>query len=111
MAITYSQALEIAISATTGEVAEKLSALKAQMEKKHNSSKPTKNQIENEAVKNEILEALASVSSPVTVSEILGLMENVYTNQKISALLRQLKDAGKVTKEIDKKKVSRFSLA
>lgn len=77
---------------------------------KKRSSSPTKTQIANEAVKNEILDALAKVSEPVTVSEILALLENSYTNQKISALLRQLKDAGKVEKIVDKK-VSRFILA
>ncbi len=81
-----------------------------EMLSKKRSSTPTKNQIANENVKNEILEVLANVSEPITVSEILSFMENTYTNQKISALLRQLKDAGKVVKTIDKK-VSRFSLA
>ena len=110
MAITYSQALEIAIANVDAEVAEKLTALKAQIEKRHSSSSPTKTQKANEGVKAEILEALATVSEPITVSELLGILPNSYTNQKISALLRQLKDAGKVEKVIDKK-VSRFILA
>ena len=80
------------------------------LSKKRSTSTPTKTQRENENVKAEILEALSQVAEPVTVSELLGIMPNSYTNQKISALLRQLKDAGKVEKVIDKK-VSRFILA
>lgn len=110
--MTYAQALENAIAVVDSETAEKLTALKAQLAKKRSasSSKPTKTQIANEGVKAEILEALAHVSEPLTVSEIIALMPNEYTNQKISALLRQLREAGKVEKFVDKK-VSRFALA
>lgn len=109
--MTYAQALEIAIASVADETAvEKLKALKAQVEKKRTSSTPTKTQIANEGVKAEILEVLAQVDEPITVTEIIGLMKETYNNQKISALLRQLKEAGKVVKTIDKK-VSRFALA
>jgi len=114
MAITYSQALEIAIANCEGEVAEKLALLKAQVEKRHSgSSKPTKTQVENEAIKGAILEVLTDEGQ--TASEILaqlpeGLSAKALTNQRVSALLRQLIAENKVVKAIEKK-VSYFSLA
>lgn len=110
MAITYVDALTVAINAVDGEVAEKLTALREQIAKKKGSSKPTKTQVENEKVKEAILAVLADCDEPITVKEILGLLEGDYTSQKISALLRQLVNSGKVEKTIEKK-VSRFALA
>lgn len=110
MAITYVDALEVAINAVADtEIAEKLSALKAQVAKRHSSSKPTKNQIANEGIKEQIISVLANYEN-VTVKELLELLDGDYTSQKISALLRQLVTAGKVVKTTEKK-VSRFSLA
>ena len=109
--MTYAQALEIAIASVADEaVVEKLTALKAQMAKKHSSSKPTKLQIENEKIKDEILEVLATAEERLRVGDVLKLLEGEYTSQKISRLMSQLVEAGKVTKEIEKK-VSYFSLA
>lgn len=108
--MTYVEALEIAIATVDSEVAEKLTALKAQVAKKRTSSKPTKTQVENEAIKEQILAVLADCEEGVTVKEILGLLDGDYTSQKISALLRQLVTAEKVVKSTEKK-VSRFALA
>ena len=110
MAITYVDALNTVIPMVDGEVAEKLTALREQMAKKRGSSKPTKTQVANEAVKAEILEALAEADEPMTCGEITKVLEGDYTSQKISALLRQLVAGGKVTKSTEKK-VSRFELA
>ena len=110
MAMTYVEALEQAIANCEGEVAEKLTALKAQVAKKRSSSKPTKTQVENEAIKEKILEVLLQNENAVTCGEIVKALENEYNPQKISALLRQLKEAGKVVKTTEKK-VSRFALA
>lgn len=123
MAITYAQALENAIAVVESdndmenrvETAEKLKALKAQIEKKHSSgsSKPTKTQKENEVIKGAILAVLTDEGQ--TASEILaqmpeGLSEKALTNQRVSALLRQLIADNKVVKSIEKK-TSYFSLA
>ena len=110
MAMTYVDALNVAINAVDGEVAEKLTALREQVAKRHSSSKPTKTQVENEKIKESILAVLAECDEPVTVKEILAIMDGDYTSQKISALLRQLVNAEKVEKTIEKK-VSRFALA
>lgn len=73
------------------------------------SSKPTKRQVENEAVKANILEVLSTEGQSVT--EILAQLEDSsLTNQRVSALLRQLRESGSVHKEVVKGK-SLFSLA
>ena len=71
MAMTYVEALEqaIAMFGGEGEVAEKLTALKAQVAKKRSSSKPTKTQVENEAIKEQILAVLADCDEGVMVKE------------------------------------------
>lgn len=70
--------------------------------------KPTATQRANEGVKEEILAVLSDEA--VTVTEIVKTLDADYTNQKISALLRQLIADGKVEKVVDKRK-SLFKLA
>lgn len=70
--------------------------------------KPTATQKANEGVKDEILAVLSDEG--VTVTEIVKTLDADYTNQKISALLRQLVADGKVEKVVDKRK-SLFKLA
>ena len=72
----------------------------------------TKNQKENEGIKETILEVLAGLNEPITVTDFLKADERVaeYSNQKVSALMKQLVDANKVVKIIEKKK-SYFKLA
>lgn len=71
----------------------------------YKSSKPTKRQTENEAVKGRIAEVLTDEGQ--TVTEILAqLGDETLTNQRVSALLRQMN----VHKEVVKGK-SLFSLA
>ena len=70
------------------------------------SSKPTKRQVENEGIKSAITKVLSDEGQ--TVTEILAQLGNPnLTNQRVSALLRQM---GNVHKEIVKGK-SYFSLA
>ena len=110
MAMTYVDALTVAIDSLSDEaVVEKLTALREQMGKRHASSKPSKKQVENEAIKAEILEVLASAESAMTCTEIGKALEGDYSVAKISALMRQLVEAEKVEKTVEKK-VSRFSL-
>ena len=83
------------------------------LEKKSSKSGQSKTQKENEILKAEILEELAKLSEPVTVSEfqcVTRFTPPEFSNQKISALLNQLEKAGKVKKEVIKKK-SYFSIA
>ena len=65
----------------------------------------TKTQKENEGVKAVIAEVLADTGEKMTVTELINDDRlNGYTNQKISALLRQMVEAGKVIKTIEGKK-------
>ncbi len=81
------------------------------LDKKSSGRKVTKNQEQNVEIKKEILSVLSD-NDNMTVTEIQKQSEQLddLSNQKVSALLRQLVEEGKVVKEIDKKK-SYFSLA
>lgn len=81
------------------------------LEKKASAKGETKTQKENVGIKNTIAEVMADFDRPMTVTEMLSDERlNGYTNQKISALLKQLVDEGRVVKSADKKK-SLFALA
>lgn len=71
--------------------------------------KPTATQKANEGVKDAILEVLADGTAK-TVTEIVKTLDGDFTNQKISALVRQLIADGKVEKIVDKRK-SFFKIA
>ena len=111
--MTYAMALEVAINAVEEtEVKEKLEALKEQLAKRSSSKTPTKTQKENVVIMEHIVETLADIGEPATVTEILthGVEGFELTNQKTSALLRKLVESGKVVKTIEGKK-ARFALA
>jgi len=79
---------------------------------KKNSSdakKPTKAQVENESIKNEIVAYLATTTKGVTASEVMAACE-LSSNQKAASLLNALHKAGKIEKAVVKGK-SLFSLA
>lgn len=80
--------------------------------KKSASKKPTKKNEENEVLKTKIVEVLGTFENGATVSEILATGGDFtgMSNQKISALVRQLVLDGTVVKTTDKKK-SIFSVA
>ena len=78
------------------------------LEKKSSKVTLTATQKENIGVKETIKEVLAEKPNS-TVSELIKDERLPYTNQKISALVKQLVDSGEVVKSTDKK-VSRFSL-
>ena len=81
------------------------------LDKKASNKKATKTQEANVGIKSTILAVLEG-AKPMTVTEMQGASAELgeLSNQKVSALVRQLVEAGKVVKTIDKK-VSRFSLA
>ena len=81
------------------------------LDKKASNKKATKTQEANIGIKSIILAVLEG-AKPMTVTEMQGASAELgeLSNQKVSALVRQLVEAGKVVKTIDKK-VSRFSLA
>jgi len=76
------------------------------LNKKAGSKKMTKTQEANVGIKAQIVEALKGFENGATVTEILGASENFagMSNQKVTALLRQLVESGEVVKTVDKKK-------
>ena len=98
------------------ELVAKLETMKAQFEKKNSSksgeTKPTKTQQENEVLKGYIMEVLTLNKTPMTIAQIQA--EDIelkdLTNQKMSALLKQLVDTDQVVKTKDKK-ATLFGLA
>ena len=75
------------------------------LEKKSSNSGQTKTQKENETIKEKIVETLRDLGKYVTITEIQNANAELgtYSNQKISALLKQLVDNKEIEKVIDKK--------
>lgn len=99
--MTYVNAIDSAINGViTEEVREKLEALKVQLVKRNSGErKPTKTQKENESVKAEILSLLTAEGKQCKdIAATLGL-----ATQKVSALLKQLVDAGLAEKYTEKR--------
>ena len=83
------------------------------LNRKSSKSTQTKTQIENENIKGAIVNALTEIAKPVTITEMQELNAEManYSNQKLSALLKQLvENDKKVVKTVDKKK-SYFTVA
>ena len=78
------------------EELEFLESRKDLVAKKNATRKPTKAQEENEGIKAQILEFM-SEETPYTITEIQKGV-GIETNQKASALVRQLKDVGLVVR-------------
>ena len=86
------------------------------LKKKSENKKATKNQEANVAIKADMREVMANMT-PSTATEIMNAVKSIdtekyatLTNQRVSALLRQLIEDNKVVKSVDKK-VSKFALA
>lgn len=86
------------------------------LKKKAENKKVAKNQEANVEIKADMLEVMAHMA-PSTATEIMNAVKSVdtekyatLTNQRVSALLRQLIEDNKVVKSVDKK-VSKFALA
>lgn len=76
------------------------------LEKKSSKSSPSKTQLANESIKEVIIETLLEIGRPVSIAEIQKANEELgaLSNQKISSLLTQLKNEGRVVRVEDKKK-------
>ena len=74
------------------------------LEKKALNNKKTKTQEANEDIKALIISELVRIATPVTITELLQQSEELAnatnnSNQKVSALMTQLKNTGKVSRE------------
>lgn len=76
------------------------------LEKKSSKSTQTKTQVENETIKDKIVAVLKNLDRKVTITELQGANEEMatYSNQKLSALLKQLVEENRVVRVPDKKK-------
>lgn len=85
------------------------------LDKKKASGKMTKTQVANEDIKALIIEELARLAKPVSITELISESAEVAekcgnSNQKVSALMTQLKNAGAVVRTTEGKKAL-FSVA
>lgn len=90
----------------TDEVREKLEKMLEQVQKKSSAErKPTETQKENANFKVAILSAM-EVGKQYTISDLMKCVPEIadLTNQRVSAMVRQLKDEGLVTREEIKRK-------
>jgi len=80
------------------------------LEKKRNTNTARKQEID--AFVEKVYNALAEVARPVTISELQKEIPEMgeYSNQRVSAAMKKLKDAERVVKVTEKKK-SYFSVA
>ena len=87
------------------EVKAKLEKMKIQFEKKNSAEKkPTATQIANEGIKNLILEVIGNSSLTITEMQKINGELAELSNQKISALLKQMVENGSVVREEIKRK-------
>lgn len=79
--------------------------------KKSGNKKMTKAQEKNVKIKQEIVDALTFVKKAVTIKELQAdAVLTDFSNQKISSLLKQLIDEGKVVRT-EEKRVAYFAIA
>ena len=76
------------------------------LSKKSSRTAPTKTQVENEKIKEKIVATLVELGKYATITDIQNANIELadLSNQKISALLKQLYDNKVIEKVIDKKK-------
>ena len=76
------------------------------LSKKSSRTAPTKTQVENEKIKEKIVATLVKLDKYATITDIQNANTELanLSNQKISALLKQLYDNKIIEKVIDKKK-------
>ena len=87
------------------EIRAKLEKMKVQFEKKNSAEKkPTATQIENEGIKNLILEVIGDSSLTITEMQKINGELAERSNQKLSALLKQMVENGSVVREELKRK-------
>lgn len=85
------------------------------LDKKKASGKMTKTQVANEDIKALIIEELTRLAKPVSITELISESAEIAekcgnSNQKVSALMTQLKNAGAVVRTTEGKKAL-FSVA
>lgn len=106
----YNEIIEVLNDAGRDDLVEFCEDRIDKLSKKSSSKKPTKVQVENEGIKDTILEVLAELDVPTSATALATDPRINVSNQKVSALLRQLKEDGKVVR-IEEKGKALFSVA
>ena len=93
---------------TMDEVKEKLSEMMEALDRKTSSTKPTKAQQENEAIKEQMLDLLGK-GEPMRATDVATAL-NLSSGQKAAALLNAMEKEGKVAKVKGEKGATLFTL-
>ena len=100
--MTYVKALEVAINTVAEvEVREKLEALKASIAKKNSAKrKPTATQTANAGYKVAILNCMEN-GKAYTITDLMKSVAEIaeLSNQRVSAIVRQMVESGDVVRE------------
>ena len=117
--MTNAMALEIALEVMKetdaekyAEVIEKLDKMLAQVNKKSSANrKPTATQLENEGLREKIVEYLKNTGKRLTVSEMMKEIEGLeeLSNQRVTSLATSLYKEGKIDREVEKRKAYFFA--
>ena len=117
--MTNAMALEIALEVMKetdaekyAEVIEKLDKMLAQVNKKSSANrKPTATQLENEGLREKIVEYLKNTGKRLTVSEMMKEIEGLkeLSNQRVTSLATSLYKEGKINREVEKRKAYFFA--
>lgn len=118
--VILGEILNLAEVQANEEYTNELNKIIAQLEKKNAKGGATKTQKENEIVANMLIDELEKVGKPITITDLMNTSEvvkeyrlengNALSNQKISAIFKQLVENKTLVKVVDKKK-SYFSIA
>ena len=95
------------LEVSKAEVMDKLTKMMEQLDKKASAEKkPTKTQLEADALADALYDEMLAEGGKMTVSEMLAKFDCVkgMSNQKVSAIVRKLKDAGRVVKDVEGRK-------
>ena len=109
----FSKLIEIVEGANVDNSAEIVNFLNNEIKLLNKKSNvKTETQKENEVLMKVVFNTLVEVGKPMTVSELMSANEEVgaMSNQKVSALLKKLKEDERVVRVEDKKKAY-FSIA
>lgn len=93
---------------TMDEVKAKLSEMMESLDRKTSSTKPTKTQQENEAIKEQMLDLLGK-GEPMRATDVATAL-NLSSGQKAAALLNAMEKEGKVAKVKGEKGATLFTL-
>ena len=117
--MTNAMALEIALEVMKEtdaekytEVIEKLDKMLVQVNKKSSANrKPTATQLENEGLREKIVEYLKNTGKRLTVSEMMKEIEGLeeLSNQRVTSLATFLYKEGKIDREVEKRKAYFFA--